>query len=62
MSNIITIDDKEYDVLEMTATQKNILQGVQFADSKIKQLESEIGLFKESMDSLLIKLKESLEE
>jgi len=60
--NIITIDDVEYDIDDMNKEQKNLLNGINYADRKMKELESQIGLLKEGMDSLLIKLKNSLND
>ena len=60
--NIITIDDVEYDIDDMNKEQKNLLNGINYADRKMKELESQIGLLKEGMDSLLVKLKNSLND
>ena len=60
--NIITIDDVEYDIDDMNKEQKNLLNGINYADSKMKELQSQIGLLKEGMDSLLVKLKNSLND
>ena len=61
MSEKISIDGRTYFVDEMNEDQTNLLNGLQFAENMINQLNSQIGVYQEGKEALVLKLKNSLE-
>ena len=59
MANI-KIDDKEYDIDDLSPTAKEQLASIQFAQGEIKKLEGQIAVYKTANAAYTAALKEEL--
>tara|TARA_B100000214_G_C23664680_1_gene489043 strand:- start:84 stop:269 length:186 start_codon:yes stop_codon:yes gene_type:complete len=57
----VTIDDKEYDLDQISDKAKNLLNSVQFAQSEIQRIQSQLALIKTAASVYTSQLKEELE-
>ena len=60
MANI-TIDDKEYDLDQISEKAKNLLNSVQFAQSEIQRIQAQLALIKTAASVYTSQLKAELE-
>ena len=61
-SPILNFEDKNYNIDSLSDESKNIIKGLQFADSQIKMQEDTLRLLILGRDSLISKLKNELSE
>tara|TARA_B100000945_G_scaffold81752_1_gene63044 strand:- start:400 stop:633 length:234 start_codon:yes stop_codon:yes gene_type:complete len=61
-SPILNFEDTNYNIDSLSDESKNIIKGLQFADSQIKMQEDTLRLLILGRDSLISKLKNELNE
>ena len=61
-SPILNFEDTNYNIDSLSDESKNIIKGLQFADSQIKMQEDTLRLLILGRDSLISKLKNELSE
>ena len=61
-SPILNFEDKNYNIESLSDESKNIIKGLQFADSQIKMQEDTLRLLILGRDSLISKLKNELSD
>ena len=61
-SPILNFEDKNYNIDSLSDESKNIIKGLQFADSQIKMQEDTLRLLALGRNSLISKLKNELSD
>ena len=61
MSDKFTLDDKEYEVANLTDDQKVMLRLIVEANAKLQRIDAEVNLINIGKDVLVKQLKEQLE-
>ena len=61
-SPILNFEDSNYNIDSLSDESKNIIKGLQFADSQIKMQEDTLRLLILGRDSLISKLKNELKD
>ncbi len=62
MAQTLTINDKSYDIEELSDEAKNLLANVRFADAKLKDLQREVAVVQTARNAYLQALALSAEK